>query len=197
MPRLVKGRRGVAAIEFALASPLLFLLFVGFLDIVYLGRGHMRVQSTTSQIGQIISQCTTIGSGDTAQITAFAQNALRPYSDNGRGWAVVVTAIQVDASNKATAAWVMDSRTAAQKASFATAGPTLPANLQPSTDEMVYRTEVFANIESTLFTSANNLLAGRLGSRSSITLASSSLLHVSRSPSAAKLGNINSSESCL
>lgn len=199
MPRLARDRRGAAVVEFAMVSPVIFLLLVGFLDVVYIGRGHMRVQSTASQVGQIISQCTTIGGTDQAQIDAFAQSALSPYSTNRLNWAVVVTGLQVDASNNPSVKWTMDTRNAAQKASpdFATAATALPTGLRLSTDEMVFRTEVFANIDSTFFSSANGLLAGRLGERATMSRARSSMIHVSRSPSAAKLTNINSTEPCL
>lgn len=186
---LARDRRGVAAIEFALIAPVLFLLLVAFLDVAYLARGYLRVQTTATQLGQIISQCTTVSSSDDAQIINLASRTLGPFLKNGKKWAVVVTAIGPSATNQPERWWAIDNRTSEMQsdAKFATDGAGLPAGFGLVAGQAMFRTEVFVELDSMLFTKANSLLAKLMGSRNPIANVSTSLMHSSRAPDASRL----------
>ena len=100
MRRLVRDRRGVAAVELAFLAPgpLLFLIFAG--DMVHMGRGHLRVQSAAAQLGQVVSQCRNVSAGDRTELFSLAKRLLGPFATDGK-WGVVITAIGRDADNKA------------------------------------------------------------------------------------------------
>lgn len=183
--KLARDRRGIAAVEFALIVPVLLLLLVGFLDVAYLARGYLRVQTTATQVGQIISQCATVSSTDDAVITRLAERTLGPFLKPGRGWAVVVTAIGRSAANQPERWWAIDNR--GTSSGFATDGISLPANFSLAAGEAMFRTEVFVQLDSMLFSKANSLLASLIGSSNSITTVSSSLLHTSRAPDTSRL----------
>lgn len=199
MRSLARDRRGIATVELAMVSPFLFLLLVGFLDVVYLGRGHLRVQTTATQVGQVVSQCKSIGSGDQAQIIALAQRTLRPFLERGRNWGVVVTAIRLNAQGQPRILWTMDNRTPGMRAypRYASDGAALPANLTLGAEHIIFRTEVFAEIDATLFTARNSLLGDLMGNRLAVGNAASSVLHIGRAANADPLNTMNSAEACL
>lgn len=180
-------------------APFLFLLLVGFLDVAYVARGHLRVLTTATQVGQIISQCATVASGDETQLMTLAQRTLGPFRKPGKNWGVVVTAIGPDAANQPKQLWVMDNRTAAmkQQPQFATDGTSLPAGFGLTSNKVMFRTEVFVELDSMLFTKANSMLAGLMGSRNPIANVSGSAMHTSRAPDTSKLNTKNSAEACL
>ncbi|GAA0597776.1 hypothetical protein GCM10009416_40040 [Craurococcus roseus] len=185
---VARDRRGVAALEFAIVLPVLLLLLVGFLDVAYLARGYLRAQTAATQVGQIISQCTSVSSADDAVIAKFAERTLGPFRKPGKQWAVVVTAIGVNAANQPERWWVMDNR-GTNAGAFATDGISLPANFALRAGEAMFRTEVFIQLDSMLFSKANSLLVEKIGLSkiNSITTVTSSLLHTSRAPDTSKL----------
>lgn len=201
MPKLARDHRGVAAVEFALLMPIVMLLFLGFLDLAYLGRGHLRVQATASQIGQVISQCTSVGGDDEEVLMRLAERALGPFARTGKPWAAVVTAIGANNANQPSQAWRMDSRTAlgTPRASpdFVPANPAPPSGMTLRSDQMLYRTEVFAVIDARIFTTASSVLAPLLGSANRIERVDSSVLHIARSADVTNLKTKTSSKACL
>lgn len=197
MRKPVPDRRGVAGVEFALAAPVLMMLFLGFVDVVQFGRGHLRVQSTATQIGQVISQCKKVSRGDETQLMDLAQRLLGPFAAAGKGWAVVVTAIGRDAQNNAFT-WTMRKTTSGFTP--ASLGSQAPADLALERNQLVFRTEVFADVDTTLFSRKSGLLAGFLGSRAAFDRATGSALHMTRAASVADLTNQKTSiaaEECL
>lgn len=75
--RSARNRRGAAAAEFALVSPLFFLLVLATIDLVQLIRTQLRLDAAATQLGQIVSQCNRITDpGDTSQFWTHAQRIL-------------------------------------------------------------------------------------------------------------------------
>jgi Flp pilus assembly protein TadG len=197
MRNLVRDRRGLAAVEFAVVTPMLMMLFLGFADAVQLGRGHLRVQSTATQLGQVISQCRKVSGGDQRQLMDLAQRLLGPFAGAGKDWAVVVTAIGRDAQNTAFT-WTMQQRTSG--ITPASLGAQTPANLTLERNQMVFRTEVFVNVETTFFSKKTPLLATFTGSRPTLELAVGRALHMTRSGDVNELASQdtrNTGEECL
>lgn len=199
MRRVARDRRGVAALEFCLVLPFLFLLLVGFLDIVYLARGHLRTQSTATQVAQIVSQCTSIASSDSEQVRLLALETLKPFSEKGRPWGVIVTAIGLNAANQPVVLWSFDHRpkNATGTPLYPTDGATLPPDFTMKASKVMFRTEVFAQLDATIFSRANSLLAPLMGSRDTVREAAGALLLVGRAPDATPLRTATSSRACL
>lgn len=197
MRNLARDRRGIAAVEFALVTPVLLMLTVGFIDMVQVGRGHLRVQSTATQIGQVVSQCNRVSRGDETQIMDLAQRLLGPFAGAGKGWAVVVTAIGRDAQNNAFT-WSM--RRTTTGFTPVSLGAQLPPNVTVGRNEAFFRTEVWADVETTFFSSMSDSLVHLLGNRpTTFDRASGSAFHITRAPSVADLRaqTNNTAEECL
>jgi hypothetical protein len=80
---------------------------------------------------------------------------------------------------------------------FTPVGPTVPAGMTLRADQVMYRTEVFAVVDTTLFTRANSLLAPLVNSRPITERVDSTVLHIARSPDASRLRTNTSAEACL
>jgi len=176
----------VAEIEFAFLAPglLLFLIFAG--DMVHMGRGHLRVQSAAAQLGQVVSQCRNVSAGDRAELFSLAKRLLGPFAIDGK-WGVVITAIGRDPDNKAFT-WSMQQVPSGY--TVASQGSTVPAGLTLSANQVVFRTEVVADVASTVFSKAISLPAGlvRTGAGTGgMDKASATVVHMTRSPTTAKL----------
>ena len=164
--RAARDRRGVAAVEFAVAAPFLMLVLLGFSDVVQMGRGHLRVQSAATQIGQIVSQCRQVSKGDEAQLVKLAESILGNVTQGG-GWSVVITAIGRDAQDKPFT-WSMPP--APPPSAAQSKGSEVPPGLDLRRDQVVFRTDVFAQVKTTFLYRTGN--------------ASGSALHMTRAPSA-------------
>lgn len=200
MPQLARDRRGIAAVEFALVTPVLLLVLVGYLDVVHLARGHLRVQTAAAQVGQIISQCTTVASSDRGHLNTLAQRTLQPFLKPNKRWALVVTAIGRDASGNPRQNWVMDNRAAngaAGNPNFASDGATLPTGYSLNVGQVMFRTEVFVELDPTVFTKTINLLAAKMAGFRSVVNAAGMAMHTSRAPDTSRLNTNTSTEACL
>lgn len=159
-------RRGFAATELALALPAVVLMLFGMADVVQLGRGHLRVQSTAMQIGQIISQCEVISTEDNKILLALASKLLGTF--NKAEWALQITAFGQD-TNGAAIGWSVNvSGGTAPKdveLDIASDGSALPKQpdgtpYQMGRNNLLYRTEVFVLVDkATLLRQVSGLAA--------------------------------------
>jgi Flp pilus assembly protein TadG len=76
MRRVNRDRRGVAAVEFAIIAPVLILLALATSDLVQFIRSQLRLDETAVQLGQLVSQCDSISTGDTQQFWNYAQQII-------------------------------------------------------------------------------------------------------------------------
>lgn len=156
--RPVSGdRRGVAAVEFAIAVPFMLLLMFGLADIVRLVRGHMRVQATAMQIGQIVSQCEKpLNGADELVLDAVAKQLLGTYAENGAQWRLIITAFGKNSKGDADINWSAN-RSGGAPANGAPAltvvsrGSALPQSGSGTyvmgANKLLYRVEVFASMD--------------------------------------------------
>lgn len=75
--RIVRSRRGIAALELALVAPVLLTLLLGMTDLVNYYRVQLRMDTAAVQIAQIVSQCKRITTpGDIDQFWAYGQSLM-------------------------------------------------------------------------------------------------------------------------
>jgi Flp pilus assembly protein TadG len=93
-------RRGIAASEFALVAPVFFLILLATTDLVRTFRAQLRMEMVAVQLGQIVSQCTSItnggdAGGDTQQFWAHAARIAGNVVDinSATGGTMMVTAV--------------------------------------------------------------------------------------------------------
>jgi Flp pilus assembly protein TadG len=100
---LVRDRRGVSAIEFALILPVLLLLYVGAVE---LGTG-LTVYRRTSQVAataaDLTAQVKTVTKFDIADIEAASSSILTPYSTTPLK--IVLSSVVADDNNNGKVAW--------------------------------------------------------------------------------------------
>lgn len=103
-------RRGIAAAEFALLAPVMFLLLLGATDLVTWMRSWLQVTRAAAELGQIIGQYTALHQADfTGTFYPIAQNIAGSVSvqcdpKNLANGNVVVSGITT-ASGKSTVSW--------------------------------------------------------------------------------------------
>jgi hypothetical protein len=179
-PRLAEDRRGIAAMEFCMAVPVLLLLFLGFADVVQIGRGHLRAQSTATQIGQIVSQCKRVSAGDETELMGLAQRILGSFGSGGKEWAVRINVFGRDGSDRPFS-WATPMRGGAGEVSTTRSkGTAVPDDLTLKAGEVLFRTEVFVDVDTMFFSKKSPFLLGQLGPRTDTSLTYGNAVHMSR-----------------
>jgi Flp pilus assembly protein TadG len=158
MRRVNRDRRGVAAVEFAIIAPVLILLALATSDLVQFIRSQLRLDETAVQLGQLVSQCDSISTGDTQQFWNYAQQIIGslgqvtgdPKKTPG---AVIISAVySQNGANKL--AWQVQTGNPNQSSSVGgvvggpaniTEGFTVPAN------ETLLVTEVYLPLQAWVF----------------------------------------------
>jgi Flp pilus assembly protein TadG len=110
MPRLVRiyrrfvvSARGVAAVEFALVSPMLLLLLLGTIDAGRAIAVYMKVRSATYTLNSITNQYIVIHDTDMQQILGATAVVLSPYPS--APVTVVISQLSVSSGGLATVSW--------------------------------------------------------------------------------------------
>lgn len=123
--RLIRDRRGLAAVEFALTLPFLLLIYFGGVELTQGVTLNRQVALTSTTLATIVSQYTTISaSTQLADILSASTQILAPYGSGTPK--VVVSLITIDANKNATITW---SQTLHGTAHIVNAPVTVPPNL--------------------------------------------------------------------
>ncbi|WP_237213929.1 TadE/TadG family type IV pilus assembly protein [Falsiroseomonas oryziterrae] len=161
------GRRGVAAVEFALVLPVLLILLLGTVDILTALRAQLRLETAAVQLGQIVSQCGRItdptgqgNSGDLGQFWSHGQRMignLGTITGTGTDGAVIITAVRRRPNtNQNEVAWQRRTGSGNHASSVANAGQqgqpapanttaTIAAGFVVPPNETLFVTEVTLN----------------------------------------------------
>jgi len=78
--RLLKDRRGVAAIEFAFIAPILLVLFFGTVEITGAIAIKRRVTTTARALSDLTAQAAVVNDADFANFFAASSGIMMPYS---------------------------------------------------------------------------------------------------------------------
>ena len=101
--RLVRDKRGVSAVEFALVAPLLVGLYLGCVEISDGVAADRKVTLVASTIANIVAQSTALSTSDLANIFDASTAIMAPYSNTNLK--VTVSCLKIDASKNVTAMW--------------------------------------------------------------------------------------------
>ncbi|MFN5614467.1 MAG: TadE/TadG family type IV pilus assembly protein [Brevundimonas sp.] len=77
--RLIRDRRGVSAVEFALIAPLMILMYFGAAELTQAYMAQKRVIHVASVIADLTSQETALNQGMVDDIFAAGQHILQPF----------------------------------------------------------------------------------------------------------------------
>jgi len=105
LSRLVRDRRGAAAIEFAFIAPLLLSLYFVTMEVSQGIEANKKVSRVGSMVGDLITQQQTISKAEVEAIMRIGEATLQPY--NRTQPEIIVTAIEVtdEASPKTRVVW--------------------------------------------------------------------------------------------
>jgi len=153
------GRRGIAALEFVLVTPVFMFIALATADLVRLFRAQIRLEMIAVQIGQIVSQCTAITqTGDTDQFWTHAERIADGLVNvnSPTGGAMIITAISSNTNNTANVLrWRVRTGNVANLGTFGNTAvngnPTIrgagSASFIVPAGQMLFVTEVYANVE--------------------------------------------------
>lgn len=101
--RLVRERRAVSAVEFALILPVMLTLFLGGTEITQGITIKRKTTIATRTIGDLVAQGTNITNDELTAIFAATSAVLAPYS--AANLKMTISSVVVDADNQATIVW--------------------------------------------------------------------------------------------
>jgi Flp pilus assembly protein TadG len=101
--RFRRDDRGVAAVEFALVTPMLLALYVGGFAMLNAAATSRKVTDTTAQVTNIAAQFTSMQASDAQGLMAASSQIMSPYSTSSLS--EVLTLVNVDAKGNATVTW--------------------------------------------------------------------------------------------
>jgi Flp pilus assembly protein TadG len=140
--RLIRDRRGLAAVEFALTLPFLLLIYFGGVELTQGVTLNRQVALTSTTLATIVSQYTTISaSTQLADILSASTQILAPYGSGTPK--VVVSLITIDANGNATVGW---SQTLNGTARVVGAPVTVPANLDIANTTLIWSETNYAYV---------------------------------------------------
>ena len=73
------NERGISAVEFALISPLLIMLYLGAIELNFLMEADRRVTQTSASLGDLTARLSTVTDSDMAEMFAAAKVLMEPY----------------------------------------------------------------------------------------------------------------------
>ena len=139
-------RRGVAAIELALASPVLLVLLLGTTEIAGFIKVHYQAAQMASTVADAVARYDKVTSADIADILS-ASSAVMDKADFGtKGYVVLTSAVKVKLTDAPTVAWqCRGGGTTAQASRIGKLKnvATLPGSLVLDADDNVIVAEVF------------------------------------------------------
>lgn len=103
--RFFPDRRGVAAVEFALIVPLLFVMYFVTMEASQGFETSKKVSRISSMVGDLVAQQTSVVKADLTAIMKIGNSTLRPYNRSVPD--IFITAIQIstDPTPKVQVAW--------------------------------------------------------------------------------------------
>lgn len=86
-------RRGVAALEFALLSPILLLMMLGTADVVDFLRVSLRLERTAGEVTNVVAQYEALKPADMTTIFDLAQRIAGSFDVTSKSGAVIITGV--------------------------------------------------------------------------------------------------------
>ncbi|THK36259.1 pilus assembly protein [Ensifer sp. MPMI2T] len=134
---LIRDRRGVGGVEFAIIAPLLIMLYIGSFEISLGFTVARKVSRASSAVADIVSQQTDVNKALLDNMKHVALSIVAPYDSTG--YSLKITGIQVTGTTSGKVVWSRDQNGATPYAVDSTA--TVPAELD-TVNAFVVRTEL-------------------------------------------------------
>ncbi len=141
----IRDERGIAAVEFALALPILALLFLSGFEVNRYILLHQKVEKTAYTVADVVAQSESVTQSQLNQIFTAAKEIMDPYDFNADG-IVIVSSIYKSGTSNPTVRWRYSgggtlSRTS--KLGSVGASATLPGGLTLNASDNVIIAEIY------------------------------------------------------
>jgi len=100
--RFRRGERGVAAVEFAFIVPIMLLLYIGTWELSNGVAANRKLSRVSSTLSDLVTQSQSLSCDDIDDIMEAATKIMHPYDSEAR---IVLTGINIDATNSAKVQW--------------------------------------------------------------------------------------------
>lgn len=101
--KLMKARDGLAAIEFALITPVMVTLLLGTIELCNALECHQKVTMMASSAADLVAQASKVSNSDMSDIFNAASAIVAPFSINNL--TIVISSVQSDGTGNGTVAW--------------------------------------------------------------------------------------------
>ena len=149
--RLLRDRRGVGAVEFAIVAPLLIAAYIGAFELSLGFTVARKVARASSTVSDIVTQEQDVDKALLDDMRNVAKNILVPY--DGSDYELKITGIQVTGTTEGTVLWSRgwsDESESATVPYAANSKTSVPSDLE-AVNAFVVRTELTVNHQLTLF----------------------------------------------
>jgi Flp pilus assembly protein TadG len=149
--RLIKDRRGVGAVEFAIVAPLLIMTYIGAFELSLGFTVARKVARASSAVSDIVTQQQDVDKAFLDDMLNVAKNMLVPY--DGSDYDLKITGIEVTGTTEGKVVWSRgwsDENDGATVPYAFNSVTNVPADLD-ALNAFVVRTELTVNHELTLF----------------------------------------------
>jgi Flp pilus assembly protein TadG len=102
-PRLVRDRRGVSAVEFALILPTMIVLYLGIAETGNAITVYRRMSSIASTAADLTAQTKTVSTADLDDVVSASSAILSPYPT--QPLKIVLSSVVADQKNNGKVAW--------------------------------------------------------------------------------------------
>jgi Flp pilus assembly protein TadG len=103
LTHLMRDRRGVSAVEFAMIVPLLILLYVGIAEIGNALTIYRRTSTVASTAADLTAQVKTVSTSDLNDIISAASSIIAPYSPDPLK--LTISSVVADNNNNGKVTW--------------------------------------------------------------------------------------------
>lgn len=101
--RLIRDRRGVAAVEFALILPFLLILMIGMAETTTALSYKRKISQVAFSMADLVSQSSSLSSAEMNDIMVAARAIMEPFPADDL--TVVIASVSFDSRGKATVDW--------------------------------------------------------------------------------------------
>lgn len=143
---LLKDRRGLGAVEFAIVTPLLIMIYVGAFELSLGFTVAGKAARASSAVADLVSQQTEVNKTYLGNMSNVVKSILAPYE--GSTYTLKITGIKVDAANKGTVVWSRDQKGGMPYPVNSTT--TVPVQFT-TTEAFIVRTELVVQHELLMF----------------------------------------------
>ncbi|WP_429129392.1 TadE/TadG family type IV pilus assembly protein [Ensifer sp. 4252] len=143
---LLRDRRGLGGVEFAIVTPLLIMIYVGAFELSLGFTVAGKAARASSAVADLVSQQTDVNKTYLGNMSNVVKSILAPYE--GSKYTLKITGIKVDAANTGTVVWSRDQDGAVPYAVNSTT--TVPTQFT-ATEAFIVRTELSIEHELLMF----------------------------------------------